>query len=165
MTNLSTRLQSVAGGLEIQLRNPWTVSPRGCHHWPLWHHSAPVLGLSCEVHFSQSTMVIRLPWCMALSQQERGPCCTTRDVGQPGMSAHREQQGHKANQLQLPWGSISELKWRTPGQRYSLFGEISIFSMGKENKNTIILLIIKKNNFQPRFIQSGFEKSPGLSFN
>lgn len=147
MTNLSTRLQSVAGGLEIQLGNLWTVSLRGCHRRALWPHSAPVLGLPCEGHFSQSTMVTWLPRCMALSQQERGPCCTMRDVGQPGMSAHREQQGHKAYQLQLPQGSISELKWRALGQRFSLFGEISIFSMGKENKNTIILIIIKKEQF------------------
>lgn len=157
MTNLATRLQRVAGGLEIQLRHLWAVSPRGCHRWALWPHSAPALGLPCEVHFSQSTMVTRLPWCMALSQQERGPHCTTRDVGQPGMSAHREHQGHKAYQLQLPRGSISELKWRALGQRCSLFGEISIFSMGKENKNTIILIIIKK-----RTISSPDLSSKGL---
>lgn len=144
MTSLSTGLQSVAGGLEIQLGNLWRVSPRGCHHRALWPHSAAALGLPCEVHFSQSTMVTRLPWCVALSLQERGPCHTMRDVGQPGMSAHREQQGHKAYQLQLPRGSISELKWRALGQRFPLFGKISIFSMGKENKNTILLIIIKK---------------------
>lgn len=102
------------------------------------------LGLPCELHFSQSTMVLRLPWCVALSQQERGPCCTMRDVGKPGMLAHREGQGHKAYQLQLPWGSISELKWRALGQIFSLFCEISIFSTGKENKNTLIIIIILK---------------------
>jgi len=69
-----------------------------------------------------------------------------RDVGKSEMSAHREGRGQKAYQLQLPWGSISELKWRALGQTFSLFGEISTFSKGKENKNTIIT-IIKKEQF------------------
>lgn len=72
-----------------------------------------------------------------------------RDVGKPGMSAHREGQGHKAYQLQLPRGSISELKWRAVGQTFSLFGEISTFSTGKENKNTIIIIIKKRTIFSP----------------
>lgn len=74
-----------------------------------------------------------------------------RDVGKPGMSAHREGQGHKAYQLQLPRGSISELKWRALGQTFSLFGKISIFSMGKENKNTIK----KKAFFSPALSSQG----------
>lgn len=45
MTSLSTRLQNVAGGLEVQLGNLWRVSPRGCHHRALWPHPAAVLGL------------------------------------------------------------------------------------------------------------------------
>lgn len=124
----------------------------------------PRAGLPCEGHFSQSTMVTRLPWCVALSQQERGPCHTMRHVGQPGMSAHREQRGHKAYQLQLPRGSIAELKWRALGQRFSLFGEISIFSMGKENKNTIILIIIKKEQFSAQIYPVRVSEIPRTEF-
>lgn len=46
MTNLSARLQPVAGGLEVQLGNLWTVSPRGCHCRALWPHPALVAGLA-----------------------------------------------------------------------------------------------------------------------
>lgn len=66
-----------------------------------------------------------------------------RDVGKAGMSAYREGQGHKAYQLQLPQGSISDLKWRALGQTFSLFGEISTFSVGKENKNTTTIIIME----------------------
>lgn len=155
MTHLSTRLQSVAGGLEIQLENLQTVSIRGCHCRALWLHPALAAGLPRGVRFSQSTMVIQLPWCMALSQHEKGPCCTIRDVGKPGMLAQREVQGHKAYQLQLPWGSISELKWRALGQIFSLLDEISTFSTGKENKNTTIMIIIKRTIFSSALSSQG----------
>lgn len=123
--------------LGIQLGNLRTVSPRGCHWKSLWPHPVLTVGLPHELCFSQSTTVIQLPCHMALSQQEGGQHCIMRDVGKAGMSAHREGHGHKAYQLQLPQGSISELKWRALGQTFSLFGKISTFSTGKENKNTM----------------------------
>jgi len=130
-------LCQVMTSLGIQLGSLRTVSPRGCHWRSLWSHPVLRVDLPRELCFSQNTMVIRFPWHMALSQQEGGRCCIMRDVGKAGMSAHREGRGHKAYQLQLPRGSISELKWRALGQTFSLFGKISTFSTGKENKNTM----------------------------
>lgn len=130
-------LCQVMTSLGIQLGNLRTVSPRGCHWRSLWSHPVLRVDLPRELCFSQNTMVIRFPWHMALSQQEGGRRCIMRDVGKAGMSAHREGRGHKAYQLQLPRGSISELKWRALGQTFSLFGKISTFSTGKENKNTM----------------------------
>lgn len=50
MTNLSTSLQSVAGGLEIQLGN-LTVSPRGCDCRALGTHPVLAAGLAVRSAF------------------------------------------------------------------------------------------------------------------
>lgn len=120
-----------------------------------------MVGLPHELCFSQNTMVIQLPRHMALSQQEGGQHCIMRDVGKAGMSAYREVHGHKAYQLQLPQGSISELKWRALGQTFSLFGKISTFSTGKENKNTMQKK--KPTLFNPDSSSQGLRNYPPLS--
>lgn len=157
-TNLSTRSQSVAGGLEIQLGNLRTVSPGGCRCRVCDLVLLQRLGWPCELLFSQRTMVMWVPWCVALSQQEKGPFCTMKDVGNPGMSAHREGQGHKAYQLQLPWGAFLNRNGGLLANHFHCLVKSQHFPREKKTKKII------ENDFQPNFIQTGFEKPQGLNF-
>lgn len=167
MTNLSTRLQSVAGGLEIQLGNLWTVSLRGCHRRALWPHSAPVLGLPCEGHFSQSTMVtwLPLPWWHGIVSAREGTmlhherCGPARNVSSQGTT------GTQSIPATTPTGEHfwTEMEGSWP-KIFIVWWNLNIFHGKRKQKHNNINNNKKKNNFQPTFIQSGFEKSQGLSF-
>lgn len=148
-TNLSTRPQSVAGGLEIQLGNLRTVSPGGCRCRVCdLVTNQPVAGLAMwtafltKSHGDVSSMVRGIVSARegAILHHER--CGQSRNVSTQGRT------GTQSIPAPAPMGSISEQKWRALGQPFSLFGEISTFSTGKENKK-------KRMIFSPTLSRQG----------
>lgn len=163
MTHLSTRLQSVAGGLEIQMENLQTVSTRGCHCRAMWLHPALVAGLAkwsafLTKHHSDTTSMVHgivSVWEETMLHHER--CGQARNVSSEGSSGTQSIPAttptgeHFWTEMEGSWPNIFIVWWN-----------LNIFHgkrKQKHNSNNY-----KKNNFQLSFIQSGFEKPQGLSF-
>lgn len=106
-TNFSTRLQSVAGGLEIQPAKLRTVSPRCCHYRALWPHPALMAGLALwsvflTKHHGNTTSMVH-----GIVSAREGTMLHRKSCGQARNVSSQEGQGYKVYQLQLPRGNIA----------------------------------------------------------
>lgn len=156
MTHLSTRLQSVAGGLEIQLGNLRTVSPRSCHCRALWPRPALAAGLAMWSAFltkrrSDTTSMVR-----GIVSAREGTMLHHERCGQARNVSSQGRTGTQSIPATTPTGEHfwTEMEGSWPNI-FIVWCNLNIFHR-KENKNTIIIImIIKRTFFSPALSSQG----------